>query len=541
MSLTGALNAAVTGLNAQSSALAMIATNLSNSSTVGYKSITASFATMLNGSSSSKGAVGGVTVKGLTDVGAQGLPMPSTVSTHMFVNGSGFFVTAPETGSNSFSYTRNGEFMPNDQGYLVNTANGQYLQGWPTDSEGNLLTGNNAASLEAVDINKYPTIADATTKAALTANLPSEAGNPPTAPAPIVGAVFPADVDTTAGAKSFTVNGVTVTLPMGAGAAGLWTAAEVATEINNALTTAGITTLSASEAGGALTFTNTATGTASNISITGFTGGLTAAAMGLTTTTSTGTGAAPGSFTSSMTVYDSLGTTAEVKMTWTKTAQNTWTVTFANPTMPGGGAVVGTTTSAPITLSFNGDGTLASSTPNTPSLEIAWTTGALDSAGSPSATSSGAIALDFAGMSQNASGLAADKLVVELENSVDGAEFGKLKSVSVGANGTVYALYSNDMIRALYKVPVATFANANGLTQASGGLYAQSGESGDATLRVAGQNGASDIQGATLEMSTTDTNKEFANMMTAQQAYSGSAQVMTAANDMFDTLIGAVR
>lgn len=541
MSLTGALNAAVSGLNAQSSALAMIATNLSNSSTVGYKSITSSFATMLSGGSSKLGAVGGVTVKGLTDVGAQGLPMPSTVSTHMFVNGSGFFVTAADANSNSLNYTRSGEFMPDAEGYLVNTANGQYLQGWPTDAEGNLLTGNNTASLEAVDINKYPTIADATTKAMLTANLPSEAGNPPTAPNDIVGAAF-GDVDTTGGAKSFVVNGVTVTLgTTGSATPGTWTPAEIADEINAALTTAGVTAVSVAEAGGALTFSNTAVGSGANITINGFTGGLNANALGLTTTTSTGTSGAPNSFTSSMTVYDSLGTTAEVQMTWTKTAQNTWTVTFANPTMPGGGAALGTTTTPPITLNFNGDGTLANSTPAVPSLEIDWNTGALDSTGAPSATSSGAIALDFASMSQNASGLAADKLVVELESETDGAEFGKLASVSIGENGTVYATYSNNMQRALYKVPVATFANANGLTQGSGGVYSQTSESGDVTLRIAGQNGAADIQGATLEMSTTDTNKEFANMMTAQQAYSGSAQVMSAANNMFDTLIGAVR
>ena len=99
MSLSGALNSAVSGLNAQASALSMIATNLANSSTTGYKSITASFSTMLNGGSSSLGAVGGVKVTGLTNVGAQGLPMASSISTNMAIQGNGFFVTTSAPGA----------------------------------------------------------------------------------------------------------------------------------------------------------------------------------------------------------------------------------------------------------------------------------------------------------------------------------------------------------------------------------------------------------------------------------------------------------
>jgi flagellar hook protein FlgE len=44
-----------------------------------------------------------------------------------------------------------------------------------------------------------------------------------------------------------------------------------------------------------------------------------------------------------------------------------------------------------------------------------------------------------------------------------------------------------------------------------------------------------------VEESTTDTNGEFSSMLAAQQAYSASAQVITAVNKMFDTLISAVR
>jgi flagellar hook protein FlgE len=74
-----------------------------------------------------------------------------------------------------------------------------------------------------------------------------------------------------------------------------------------------------------------------------------------------------------------------------------------------------------------------------------------------------------------------------------------------------------------------------------GGVYYATTTSGNAALRTAGESGAGTISGSRLEVSTTDTNSEFSKMMAAQQAYSGAAQVMSAANSMFDTLISAVR
>ncbi|RYH13871.1 MAG: flagellar hook protein FlgE, partial [Alphaproteobacteria bacterium] len=47
MSLSSAVNSAVSALNAQSAALALVSNNLANTSTVGYKTTSASFSAML--------------------------------------------------------------------------------------------------------------------------------------------------------------------------------------------------------------------------------------------------------------------------------------------------------------------------------------------------------------------------------------------------------------------------------------------------------------------------------------------------------------
>jgi flagellar hook protein FlgE len=60
-------------------------------------------------------------------------------------------------------------------------------------------------------------------------------------------------------------------------------------------------------------------------------------------------------------------------------------------------------------------------------------------------------------------------------------------------------------------------------------------------VQASGTNGAGTIYGSELEASTTDTNTEFSSMISAQQAYSAASQVISAVNEMFDTLISAVR
>lgn len=416
MSLSGALSAAVSGLNSQSNALAIIATNLANASTTGYKSVSASFASLLTDSASK---TGGVSMNTVSNVSAQGLLATSTTSTNMAISGNGFFVVSTGPESNDINYTRNGEFDVDQNGYLV--SNGYYLQGWATDADGNVLGTASTDNLVAVDTNAISTIAKATSTSSMIANLPAEA-------------------------------------------------------------------------------------------------------------------AVGDAFTSSLEVYDSLGTAANVTVTWTKTAANTWTADFSDPTLASDATKDLGDTVGSISINFNSDGTLASTNPNPPVVTISgWTTGAADSS----------IALDFgkagsaSGLSQYSSGAAT--LSVTVETTQDGVPFGTLTAIEIGANGTVNALYDNGMTRAIYKIPVATFANSNGLTALSGGIYSASKASGTSTLRIAGTNGAGDILGSRLELSTTDTNEEFSKMMAAQQAYSGSAQVMSAANSMFDTLISAVR
>jgi len=242
-------------------------------------------------------------------------------------------------------------------------------------------------------------------------------------------------------------------------------------------------------------------------------------------------------YTSSMTVYDSLGAANTMQITWSKTGTNTWSASFANPTSASDTTTATGTASGTVDITFNSDGSLASTSPDPATVGVTgWTDGAADST----------ITLDLGtvggtdGLTQYASGETTPSVNVTSIDS-DGLSYGKLSSISIGKNGVVDATYSNGQTIAIYKIAVATFADSNGLAASSNGIYSATVTSGNAALQASGENGAGTVYGSELESSTTDTSSQFSSMISAQQAYSAASQVISTVNKMYDTLISAMR
>lgn len=181
MSITGALFSGVSGLAAQSQALGMISDNISNVSTVGYKGVSASFATLVTVSATNNSYTpGGVRARPLQHVGQQGLLQSTTSQTDIAIAGSGLFVVneaaVPGLGSD-YLFTRAGSFRPDSDGNLVNTAN-YYLQGWPLDSTGALPANTTVlSSLQTVNIANLASTATPSTLVEFGMNLPATAAN----------------------------------------------------------------------------------------------------------------------------------------------------------------------------------------------------------------------------------------------------------------------------------------------------------------------------------------------------------------------------
>ncbi|SRR5260221_7104676 len=432
MSISGALNSAVSALQAQSQQLSMISDDLANTGTTGYKTVNSSFSDLLTQQTGANTyGSGGVVSTPTRNVTQQGTIATTTTSTNVAIDGNGMFVVE-NTNSGEIDYTRDGSFTTDSSGNLI--LNGTYeLLGWPTDATGKIEASstNSTSSLQAVNVDRFASSAAATTKVTLQANLPADA-------------------------------------------------------------------------------------------------------------------ASSASYTSSLAIYDSLGTAQSVDVTWTKSAtvSNEWTATLTGPANPTTGATTGTlggTTS--YTIDFNSDGSLASikdsagATVTSPTITVsAWNDGAAAS----SITLSAGTAGTSTGLTQDSSGSTAPTVDIQSQTQ-DGYAYGKLSSVAIGTDGTVTATYDNGQKLPVYKIPIATFANEDGLEALSGNVYQATAAAGSYTLHQAGTGGAGTTKGSSLESSTVDTSDQFSKMIVAQQAYSAASQVISTAKTMFSDIIQAVR
>jgi len=171
------LNIALTGLNAANEDLSVTSNNLANSATVGFKGSRAEFADLF--SSGQQGvaatAIGnGVTVSEVSQQFTQGNIETTGNTLDLAVSGSGFFVVSD---NGALNYTRDGEFQLNSGGELVNSQ-GQALQAYPPLANGGFNTG----GLANISLNTDESSPQATTTAAITANLPANAQPPIDAP-----------------------------------------------------------------------------------------------------------------------------------------------------------------------------------------------------------------------------------------------------------------------------------------------------------------------------------------------------------------------
>ncbi len=149
--------AAVTGLRAHQAYMDVVGNNIANVNTTGYKSSSVLFEDLLSQTLTGAGApstvqggtnpaqIGlGVQLTGVSINFAQGATQLTGRSTDFAIQGDGFFVVS---GGNGTSYTRNGSFSLDSNGNLVD-ANGNYVQGWQADNQGNVQTTTSVGKLQ---------------------------------------------------------------------------------------------------------------------------------------------------------------------------------------------------------------------------------------------------------------------------------------------------------------------------------------------------------------------------------------------------------
>ncbi len=169
----------LSGLDAASKNLDVIGSNVANANTVGYKKSTAEFgdvyARSLVGASDNQ--IGqGVDVTKVSQSFTQGNVTVTGNPLDIAINGTGFYRMV-DSSSGQVSYTRNGQFQTDKNGYII-SATGQNLTGYGVDATGKI----NTAVLTNLQIPVNDLAPLATTNTAFAINLDAAATVPTTTP-----------------------------------------------------------------------------------------------------------------------------------------------------------------------------------------------------------------------------------------------------------------------------------------------------------------------------------------------------------------------
>jgi len=591
MSLNSAMLAGVSGLAANSAALAAISQNIANVNTVGYKRSQGEFQTLVNSQTRTGGSysAGGVMSATRSFVSQEGQLQRTTENTDLAVSGQGFFVTTTQAenvgATDTRLFTRAGAFRVDNLGYLKNSA-GLYLQGWPVDSNGDISTDpSDLSRLRSINIGQVGGTAEPTTRVQINANLRSTQ-----------------TVSTAAAANRY--NGVddAATPP-------------VEHDVDVSYVRTGANTYQVTIKTGITKITGTATYAAG--ALTGFTptagsnGSATATATALTITPTSGTPPVAGTpfainfadigmstdgvaktkydpsansmamynaeddnpvgvkpdFKMNIPVSDSKGGQRNLEIRFLKSAEpNQWYAEVV--AVPASDVVTG----APYSHGQIKTGLIAFTPSGRLDIETmqAWPAGKglfddPEQASLNFLESDPNNTIDPADPSDNGKvkwadglGIAAQTVTLDLNTSAgglsqlntasvvqstvtNGTAFGNLSEITIDEGGFVTAIFDNGVMRRIAQVAIATFPSPDSLKEVSGNAYAVSLESGTYNLKAAGTGGAGKVAAQQLESSTVDLSAEFTGLITTQRAYSASSKIISTADEMLAELINIKR
>ncbi|MDR6448199.1 flagellar hook protein FlgE [Paraburkholderia terricola] len=495
----------LSGLSASSSDLDVIGNNIANANTVGFKSGTAQFADMYaNSVATAVGNQIGIGTK-LSEVQqqfSQGTITSTNQALNVAINGNGFFQLS---NNGSLVYSRNGVFQLDKNGFITN-AQGLQLMGYAANSAGIINTAQ-TVPLSVPTANIAP---KATTNIAAGLNL--NAQDPLMLGTPTV---------TAGGANTGTLTtpGATIT--------------NTASGTNNDTYTVNFTSPTT------YTVTDTTLGTTSAAAT--YTAGSAISLGNGQTITFNGVPAASDSYTiaptpvafnqnssstynysTSTTVYDTLGGSQTVNMYFAKTSAGTWNVYAGTST--GAASLVGH-------ANFNSSGTLlgttdASGTATTTPYVFDFSIPNTDGSATPQS-----LTLNISGTTQYGGKNGVNSL------QPDGYAAGTLTSFTIAADGTLTGNYSNQETAALGQIALANFSNQNGLVNLGNNEFQQTSASGVAQISAPGSTNHGVLQGGAVENSNVDLTSELVDLITAQRNYQANAQTIKTQQTVDQTLI----
>ncbi|SDY71892.1 flagellar hook protein FlgE [Evansella caseinilytica] len=218
-------------------------------------------------------------------------------------------------------------------------------------------------------------------------------------------------------------------------------------------------------------------------------------------------------------IVDEIGRLHLLEITFTKSADNTWSYTVSSSS--DSVASVGGGTTGSFTFS---SGQLGNNTGTAITINF----------GDPNVNNM-TIDIDFSQLTQFERTSTADAYYV------DGSFDGTLESYSISQSGEIYGVFSNNEVRLLGQIALANFNNPEGLTKAGNNLYMASANSGMPQIGTPGEEGRGSLMGSALEMSNVDLSEEFTEMIVAQRGFQANTRIITTSDEILQELVNLKR
>lgn len=242
-------------------------------------------------------------------------------------------------------------------------------------------------------------------------------------------------------------------------------------------------------------------------------------------------GPPPGTFSTSMEVYDSLGRSHVVSVTFTKNATaNQWDYAMTVPD-----ADLQTPPFTPVTgsITFDAQGRLATPAVTDPPPEMT-VTGLADGAADMTITWS-----LYNAASPRLTQFAQPSAVAA--NSQDGSPAAQLIRVGIGNGGKILAQYSNGQQVSVGQLAMTSIRNPESMIAVGNNNFQMSARTALPAIGVPGTGGRGQIMGGAVEFSTVDIAREFTNLIVLQRGYQANARVITAADEISQETINLKR
>jgi len=232
-------------------------------------------------------------------------------------------------------------------------------------------------------------------------------------------------------------------------------------------------------------------------------------------------------YSSPLTVYDSLGTPHVLSFNYTSTGPGAWNYQITLPAADTGGTG-NPTVIASGALTFDSNGNLTSPVGSITGINI---TGLADGAASMNLT------WNLTGSGGNSLLTQVDAPSATTSTNQNGYSSGTLQSYTVESNGVIEGQFSNGQVQALGQFALANFANPQGMQLTGGDSYAPTLASGGAVIGVPNSGTMGTLTGGALESSNVNISSEFTNLIVVERAFQADARMITTLDTVTSTTI----